>query len=188
VIVLGLDPGTAIVGWGLVSIDAETDTVTCLGYGCIITDKSLPDGKRLVAISQGITQLLLEHSPDQITVEKIFFTTNRKTAMGVAQARGVILCALEACGAEVLEFNPMQVKLALTGYGRSDKKAVQNAVKEYFGLETIPKPDDAADALAIAVTAHLRGKRDLVEEGAAPVEKVKKPRSPRKPKGEAAVA
>jgi len=155
VIILGLDPGTAIVGWGVIDTGARHDVskAKCLAYNCIITDKGLRDAQRLLAIANGVEALLQEHKPDLVAVEKLFFTNNQKTAMTVSQARGVLLLIAERFGVPIVEYNPMEIKLALTGYGRAEKKQIQEMIKLILHLETIPKPDDAADALAIAVTA-----------------------------------
>ena len=154
-LILGLDPGTAIVGWGLIDTGLRHDlnATTCVAYDCITTDKSLRDSQRLLAIANGLEQLLKVYTPDLVSVEKLFFTNNQKTAMTVSQARGVLLVGLERHGLEIVEYNPMEVKQALTGYGRADKAQIQSMVKLMLKLPGIPKPDDAADALAIALTA-----------------------------------
>jgi crossover junction endodeoxyribonuclease RuvC len=154
-IILGLDPGTAIVGWGLIDTGLKHDVsrATCIAYNCITTDKGLRDAQRLVAIANGLEMLLQQYTPDLVSIEKLFFTNNQKTAMTVSQARGVLLMIVERHEIPIVEYNPMEIKLALTGYGRADKAQIQAMIKLILKLETIPKPDDAADALAIAVTA-----------------------------------
>ncbi len=154
-IILGLDPGTAIVGWGLIDTGPrhDIDKATCLAYGCITTDKSMTDSSRLLAIANGVDALLRDNRPDLVSVEKLFFAKNQTTAMAVSQARGVLLMTVERYGLPIIEFTPMQVKQALTGYGRAEKGQIQQMIKLLLRLATIPKPDDAADALAIAMTA-----------------------------------
>ncbi len=149
-IVLGLDPGTAIVGWGLVEFSGNK--ITALGYGVIETDKTLRDGQRLLAVSAGVQQLLITHRPEMVAVEKLFFSNNQKTVMTVSQARGVLLLEIERQGLPYIELTPQQVKQGATGYGSAGKKDVQIMVQRLLGLAEIPQPDDAADALAIALT------------------------------------
>ncbi len=163
-ILLGLDPGTALLGWGIIDTGASNnlDTARCVGYGCIVTDKSMTDSQRLLAIANGLEKLLDEYKPELVSVEKLFFSKNQKTVMTVSQARGVILYMVERMGYPLVEYTPQEVKMSLTGYGRAEKPQIQQMVKLLLKLSEIPKPDDAADALAIAVTAaqnfRLRGK------------------------------
>ena len=154
-LILGLDPGTAIVGWGLIDTGIRHDVskAICVGYGCITTDKSMSDSKRLVAIANGLEALLVQYTPDLVSVEKLFFFNNQKTVMTVSQARGVLLLVIERQGIDLCEFTPLQVKQALTGYGKAEKMQMQQMTKLLLRLPGIPKPDDAADALAIALTA-----------------------------------
>lgn len=154
-IVLGLDPGTALVGWGVIDTGAShrVDKSVCLGYGCITTDKSMTDSQRLVAIGNGLQQLLAEYKPELVGVEKLFFSRNQKTVMTVSQARGVLLYVLEAALLPIMEFTPQQVKQGLTGYGKAEKAQMQKMTQLLLNLREIPKPDDAADALAIALTS-----------------------------------
>ncbi|MCC2631336.1 MAG: Holliday junction endonuclease RuvC [Patescibacteria group bacterium] len=154
-IILGLDPGTAIVGWGVIDTGERHDVskAVCLAYDCILTDKSMTHSQRLVAIANGLEGLLRQYTPDLVSIEKLFFSTNKTTAMSVSQARGVLLYVIEKEGLPIMEFNPMEIKLALTGYGKADKKQMQQMIKLILKLDAIPKPDDAADALAIALTA-----------------------------------
>jgi crossover junction endodeoxyribonuclease RuvC len=154
-IVLGIDPGTAIVGWGVIDTGDRHDMAkaTCLAYGCITTDKSLSDSKRLLAIAAGLEGIVKQYTPDLVGVEKLFFAKNQTTAMTVSQARGVLLYILEKEGLPISEFTPLQIKQAMTGYGRAEKAQIQAMVKILLKLREIPKPDDAADALAIALTA-----------------------------------
>ena len=154
-IILGLDPGTAIVGWGVIDTGPrhDLDKAVCVAYECLITDKSMTDSQRLVAIANGTRALLKQYTPDLVGVEKLFFAKNQTTAMTVSQARGVLLMIIEEQGLPLVEFTPMQVKLALTGYGKADKKQMQEMTRILLKLPGIPKPDDAADALAIAMSA-----------------------------------
>jgi crossover junction endodeoxyribonuclease RuvC len=154
-IVLGLDPGTAILGWGLIDTGEKhvVDKAVCLGYGAITTDKGMSDSKRLLALAGGLRSLFAQYTPDLVSVEKLFFSKNQTTAMTVSQARGVILMLAEEQGLEIVEFTPNQVKQAITGYGNADKNQMQQMCKVLLRLAEIPKPDDAADALAIAMTA-----------------------------------
>jgi crossover junction endodeoxyribonuclease RuvC len=154
-IVLGLDPGTALAGWGVVDtgVKHRVDQAICLGYGCITTDKSMTDSQRLLAIANGLELILDKHKPDLVSVEKLFFSNNQKTVMTVSQARGVLLYVIERQGYALMEFTPQEVKLAITGYGRAEKPQMQKMVQMLLKLPEIPKPDDAADAVAIALTA-----------------------------------
>jgi crossover junction endodeoxyribonuclease RuvC len=149
--VLGLDPGTARLGFGvLIKAGAR---FTHIAHGCLETPKGMPQPERLETLHKGLKAILDQYQPELVGVEKLFFTKNVKTAMPVAEARGVILQSLQARGLRILEFTPMQVKLAVTGYGAADKRQVQEMVKVLLKLREIPQPDDAADALAIAYTA-----------------------------------
>lgn len=154
-IILGFDPGTAILGWGVIDTgpDHRLETARCLAYDCVVTDKGLSDATRLVAIAAGVEAVLKQYQPDLVSVEKLFFSKNQTTAMTVSQARGVVLMLTAKQGCPIAEYNPMQVKQSLTGYGKADKKQVQQMVKLILHLLEVPQPDDAADALAIALTA-----------------------------------
>ncbi len=152
--ILGIDPGTAIVGWGVVESDPKaSNKLRCEGYGVITTDKSMAHSKRLVAVYQGVLSLLREVKPDMVAIEKLFASRNVTTVMTVSEARGVILLAIEQEGYAIHELTPQQVKQGLTGYGNAKKQQVQEMAQRVLNLESIPKPDDAADALAVAVTA-----------------------------------
>ena len=149
--ILGIDPGLATVGWGV--IDVERGKPKVVSYGVILTpkDKKLPD--RLSIIEEDIKQIISKYSPDEIALEELFFNTNITTGINVAQARGVILLtAVKACGGKLFEYTPLQIKQALTGYGRAEKRQIQEMTKTFLGLSKVPKPDDAADALAVALT------------------------------------
>jgi crossover junction endodeoxyribonuclease RuvC len=152
--ILGFDPGTAIVGWGMVLADErQASRLSCEGYGVITTHKDLPHNKRLLAVYQGVQALLQEHQPEVVAIERLFASRNVTTVMTVSQARGVILLACEQAGIPTVELTPQQVKQGLTGYGKAEKKQVQEMAQRVLQLPQLPKPDDAADALAVAVTA-----------------------------------
>jgi crossover junction endodeoxyribonuclease RuvC len=148
--VLGIDPGTVTTGWAVVEITASRMSV--LGYGVVITPKNTPLSARLEEIFIEINAIIDEFSPDEAAVELLYFSKNVKTAMDVSHARGVILLALEKNKIPITEFQPNQIKLAITGSGNATKKQIQNAVKIITGLSAIPQPDDAADAIAIAIS------------------------------------
>ena len=147
--ILGIDPGVAIVGFGL--IETERSAVRMLQYGAINTSAGLPLATRLVQIEQDLTQLIRQFQPDEIAIEELFFSKNITTGIAVAHGRGVILCTAEKMGVPIYEYTPMQIKLAVTGNGHADKKQVQQMVKLLLNLKTVPKPDDAADALGAAI-------------------------------------
>ena len=154
-IVLGVDPGTAMCGYGLVS--RQGSVLRMLDYGCLQTVNDRPLPERLVVIHQGITELIEEHRPEAVGVERLFFNKNVQTAFAVGQARGVILLAAAQHGVPVLEYGPHEVKIAVTGYGRAAKDQVQRMVQAVLGMTVLPRPDDAADALAVAIcAAHSR--------------------------------
>jgi crossover junction endodeoxyribonuclease RuvC len=146
---LGIDPGLATVGYGAVEKNGEK--LTCLGYGVISTPKeeSLPQRLRRIGAETGA--LLEKYKPDAAAVEELFFNTNVKTAIQVAHARGVLLYSVLGAGCPLFEYTPLQIKQGLTGYGRADKQQVQYMVRLLLKLQTNPKPDDAADALAAAL-------------------------------------
>ncbi len=150
-LILGIDPGTATTGFGLVR-DREDGSLEAVTYGVILTPPSLPAHQRLSLLYHDINDILLLHHPDEVAVEKLFFQTNVKTAIAVGQARGVVLLAISEAGLALAEYTPNEVKQAVAGYGSAGKKQVQEMVKVLLNLSEIPKPDDAADALAIAIT------------------------------------
>jgi crossover junction endodeoxyribonuclease RuvC len=156
-LILGLDPGTATTGYGLVSENSEGG-LQAIEYGTIQTPAGLPDPERLVSLHQRLREIILLHRPEGCAVEKLFFQKNVRTAISVGQARGVILLALAESNLTIGEYTPNEVKKAVTGYGSADKRQVQEMVRILLNLSEIPKPDDAADALAIAIT-HLHSKR-----------------------------
>ena len=148
-VILGIDPGYAIVGWGVL----ETNGVSfrTLGYGSIRTDKDLPIEKRLAEIYGDMIAIIDKYRPEQMAVEELFFNTNVTTGIKVGEARGVILLAAEQRGVACYEYTPLQVKQAVVGYGTAEKKQVISMVTSLLGLPKPPKPDDTADALAIAI-------------------------------------
>ncbi len=154
--ILGIDPGYAIVGCGVV--DYKSNHFTVVEYGAVTTDAGTPFVDRLEMIYDGIDSLIKRTKPDAVSMEKLFFNSNQKTAIDVAQARGVTLLAIKKNGLEVFEYTPLQVKQSVVGYGRAEKKQVQEMTKIMLNLEKIPKPDDVADALAMAIChAHSSG-------------------------------
>ena len=148
-IILGIDPGIAITGYGI--IRKERDALTCLDFGCIRTPAGLDMAERLKMLSAELKSVIKKHKPQSAAIEKLFFTTNAKTVITVAQARGVAPETLASYGVEIYEYTPLQVKQATTSYGKAEKSQVQKMVMLLLGLKDIPKPDDAADALAIAI-------------------------------------
>jgi crossover junction endodeoxyribonuclease RuvC len=156
-LVIGIDPGTATTGYGLVRED-DDGRLAVVDYGVVLTtpDQTMPE--RLLQMHRQLQKLLLLHQPDSGAVEKLFFARNSRTAISVGQGRGVVLLALAEAGLWVAEYTPMEVKLAVAGYGGADKSQIQEMVRMLLGLESIPKPDDAADALAIAI-CHLQYSR-----------------------------
>ena len=148
-IILGIDPGYAIVGWGVV--EYKNNRFRVLDYGSIQTRAGVPVADRLHAIYRELTAIIHKYRPDAMAVEELFFNTNQKTGIIVAEARGVILLAAVQNGVSLYEYTPLQVKQAVVGYGRADKKQVITMVTMLLGLDAPPKPDDTADALAIAI-------------------------------------
>lgn len=147
--ILGIDPGTASLGWGI--IEKNGSNIKPINYGCINTSANAETPKRLFDIFKELCDIIEEEKPDYAAVEQIFFFKNQKTVIPVAQARGVAIVACETLKVPVAEYTPLQVKQALTGYGRADKKQIQEMVKVICKLKNCPKPDDAADALAVAI-------------------------------------
>jgi len=148
-LILGIDPGTALIGLGL--IEYRNKKVFLRDYGCLKTDSRASTAERLADLFGQLDKAIKKYQPDLVAVEDIFFFKNLKTAVKVSQARGVILLAAARRKIKIKEFTPLQVKQALTGYGRAQKNQIQQMVKAIFCLDEIPQPDDAADALAIAV-------------------------------------
>ncbi len=154
--ILGIDPGYAIVGYGIV--DYSCGKFSVVGYGSIITEAKTPFPERLKAIYEDLNFLINKYKPDDLAIEKLYFNTNTTTAIDVAQARGVIVLAAQNGGLNVNEYTPLQVKQSVTGYGRAEKHQVMEMIKSLLALKCVPKPDDTADALALAVChAHYSG-------------------------------
>lgn len=148
--ILGIDPGTGILGFGV--IEKKSSKTSLLDAGVIRTSPGQSDSKRLKIIYDELTGIINDNKPDVMAVEKLFFAKNVTTAMSVSQARGAILLCGENYGLEVFEYTPLQIKQSITGYGRADKNQIQEMVKTILRLDSIPKPDDCADALACAIT------------------------------------
>ena len=148
-VIFGIDPGYAIVGCGVVRY--EHNDFKMLGYGAVTTPKEIPFNLRLEKIYNDLTELLEKFKPDAVSIERLYFNTNQKTAIDVAQARGVTVLAVEKLKVPIFEYTPLQVKQSIVGYGRAEKKQVQEMTKMFLHLDEIPKPDDAADALALAI-------------------------------------
>ncbi len=159
-IILGIDPGTATVGWGV--IDVHGSHTTAIAFGHISTSKDIPLPKRLAEISANLEDIIRKYQPEESAVEELFFSTNQKTVIAVAQARGCILLTLENLCVSIYGYTPLEIKQALTNYGRADKAQVQLMVKTILKLSTIPKPDDTADALAVALCHASRRKVEAI--------------------------
>ncbi len=147
--ILGIDPGYAIVGWGVVDFSGGRFNV--VGYGAVTTHAGVDFPKRLEDIYCDLNELIDKYKPDCLAIERLYFNTNTTTAIDVAQARGVIVLAAQRKGLSINEYTPLQVKQSVTGYGRAEKRQVMEMVKSLLNLKAIPKPDDTADALALAV-------------------------------------
>jgi crossover junction endodeoxyribonuclease RuvC len=155
-LILGIDPGTAITGWGVVERDG--DSLALVDYGTVRTSQGSPLAERLQIIYRELSQILSTHSLDAVAVEKLFFSKNVRTALAVGQARGVTLLAIADAGLPLHEYTPLEVKQSVSGYGRASKEQVQKLVQILLGLDFIPEPDDAADAIAVAI-CHLHSAR-----------------------------
>ncbi|CAN5672893.1 crossover junction endodeoxyribonuclease RuvC [soil metagenome] len=145
---LGIDPGTALLGYGIVT---GSDPLRMIEYGAIETEPGESPAARLEVIYDALRDLINEYSPDVVAVEQLFFARNTTTAIAVGQARGVALLAAAKAGLVVYEYTPAEVKLAIAGYGNADKRQVQEMVRTILGLDALPRPDDAADALAVSI-------------------------------------
>ncbi len=156
-IILGIDPGYAITGYAFVKVDGVK--LAALDYGVISTPAKTDFSLRLTAIFDGLAHLIELYQPDCMAIEELFFSRNTTTAIGTAQARGVAVLSAAKADLPVFEYTPMQVKVAVTGYGRADKKQVQEMVKTLLRLKKVPTPDDAADALAVAICHGHSGNR-----------------------------
>ena len=160
--ILGIDPGYAILGWGV--IDVVGNKFSVVDYGSILTDTSMEMPARLQVLYNGLTELIHKYKPDDASIEQLFFNSNAKTAILVGEARGVAVLACANGNLNIGEYTPLQIKQALVGYGRADKKQVQYMVKTMLNLKSVPKPDDTADALAAAICyAHSAGRKDILK-------------------------
>ncbi len=161
-LVLGIDPGTALCGYGLVRADG--DEMSLVAYGAVSTPSKMPLAERLLQIHQELRELIATHHPESAAVEKLFFSKNTRTALAVGHARGVVLLSAAEAGLPVYEYTPNEVKQAIVGYGGADKNQMQQMVRLLLHLNFVPEPDDAADAVAIAIchiqSSHLR---ELIE-------------------------
>lgn len=156
--ILGIDPGTATTGWAI--LESKNGDIRPLAYGCISTARGDSDEDRLSEIAGDLEKIIKKYRPQEAAIEKIFFFKNQKTIITVAQARGAILLTLSRNGVTVFGYTPLVVKQAITSYGRAQKKQVQEMTKNILGLKTIPRPDDCADAIAIAI-CHINSRRDI---------------------------
>lgn len=155
-IILGIDPGYAIVGWGI--IDYTANRFSVIDYGAVTTEAGTPFNRRLETVYDGVEEIIKKYRPEALAIEKLFYNTNAKTVIDVAQARGVINLSAVKNGVEIFEYTPLQVKQSVVGYGRAEKKQVQEMTRVILKLQKIPKPDDTADALAMAIChAHASG-------------------------------
>lgn len=152
-VTLGIDPGTATTGYGIIESTKKKDEFKLVDFGVIATKKGLSDAQRLEILANDLNQIIKKYKPQAVGVEKLFLSTNQKTVMTVSQARGVVLLTAQQYNIPILEFTPLQVKNFICGYGKAEKKQVQYIVQKTFKLKSVPKPDDAADALAIALCA-----------------------------------
>jgi crossover junction endodeoxyribonuclease RuvC len=151
--ILGIDPGTGILGFGVVEMNGQK--MTLVEAGVVRTPPHTPHDERLEEIYDAITEIIQTSKPEMVSIEKLFFSKNITTAMTVAEARGVVVLAARKAKLPIFEYTPMQIKQSLTGYGKADKKQVQEMVRMQLGLREVPKPDDCADALATAITHGL---------------------------------
>lgn len=150
--IIGIDPGTGLMGFGVIDVDDKTAKLRLVDGGVIRTPVKEDDAERLHIIFEELTEIIAETKPQVMSIEKLFFAQNVTTAMTVAQARGVAIVAGKQAGLKIAEYTPLQIKQALTGYGRAEKEQMQEMVRIMLGLKTVPKPDDCADALAAAIT------------------------------------
>ncbi|MGF7060795.1 crossover junction endodeoxyribonuclease RuvC [Brassicibacter mesophilus] len=159
-IIFGIDPGIAIVGYGI--IEYQGNKFNVIDYGAILTGPEHPFPKRLKMVYDELNELLFKYKPDAIAIEELFFNKNAKTAIKVGQARGVQILAAMNNGIDIYEYTPLQVKQGVVGYGRAEKKQIQEMVKLLLNLKKVPKPDDVADALAVAIChAHSGNFREM---------------------------
>lgn len=160
--ILGIDPGIAITGWGVVDEDDKKSDngLVMVDFGVIETEKGLEHSLRLSQVYEGICHIVKKFTPDYVAIEKLFFCKNLKTAIAVGESRGVVLLAVEKAKIPIKEFTPLQIKDAVCGYGKADKKQVQSMVAAILGMDVIPAPDDAADGLAVAICSMSSVKMD----------------------------
>ncbi len=168
-LVLGIDPGTALTGYGVVR-GARGSILTPVCHGCIRTESDWPLARKLQAVYQEVSRIITESRPDAVAVEELFFNQNARTAIAVAQGRGVTLLAAAEAGCPVFEYPPLAVKRAVTGNGRATKEQVRYMVQHLLRLQTLPSPDDAADALACAI-CHLNTSLTITAYNAAPLDR-----------------
>lgn len=163
-LVLGIDPGIAITGYGFIKTD-QRNQYKCVDYGVIRTNADLADPDRLIVIFDALTNLIQRYGPDTSTVEKLFFQRNVKTALSVGQARGIVMLALAQANLPIHEYTPNEIKQTICGYGNAGKRQIQRMVQTLLKLDELPKPDDAADALAVAIChIHHQSYNNLVQE------------------------
>ena len=156
--IIGIDPGYAIMGWGI--LDLKGNKFSVVDYGSITTDSGVEAPKRLQHIYAELGAIIAKYQPEEAAIEELFFNNNAKTVILVGEARGIAVLACANAGLEISEYTPLQIKQALVGYGRADKKQVQSMVKAILNLKEVPKPDDTADAVAAAIChGHSRGRR-----------------------------
>jgi crossover junction endodeoxyribonuclease RuvC len=154
-VIIGIDPGTARLGYGIIEYDGNKNRL--ITFGCLETAKNLNQAARLKTLYQKLTNFIKKYRPDCLAIEELFFFKNSKTVISVAQARGVALLAAANLELPIREFTPLEIKQAITGYGRAEKQQIQKMVKALLCLKEIPEPDDAADALAVAICAAHSG-------------------------------
>ena len=156
--IIGIDPGYAIMGWGI--LDLKGNKFSVVDYGSITTDAGVDAAKRLQHIYAELGSIIAKYEPEEAAIEELFFNNNAKTVILVGEARGIAVLACANAGLEISEYTPLQIKQALVGYGRADKKQVQAMVKAILNLKEVPRPDDTADAVAAAIChGHSRGRR-----------------------------
>lgn len=155
--VLGLDPGTATTGWAI--IEEKSGKLLPVAFGHISTSKDLSESVRIVEINNGLEKILKKYKPEEAAIEKLFFFKNKKTVIQVGQSRGSLLLTLEKNKVKIAGYTPLQVKQALTGYGKAEKRQVQLMAKNILNLKAIPKPDDVADAIAVAI-CHINSRKN----------------------------
>ena len=156
--IIGIDPGYAIMGWGI--LDLKGNKFSVVDYGSITTDAGVDAAKRLQHIYAELGAIIAKYEPEEAAIEELFFNNNAKTVILVGEARGIAVLACANAGLEISEYTPLQIKQALVGYGRADKKQVQAMVKAILNLKEVPRPDDTADAVAAAIChGHSRGRR-----------------------------